>query len=69
MLSYFKISSMYGNNKGNFLNSLIINIVYLILIIPGIIFIRKSPLSRYWFFILLVIYTLIYSRLYSLIKK
>ena len=69
MLSYFKISSMYGNNKGNFLNSLIINIVYLILIIPGIYLLENPTLSRYWFFILLVIYTLIYSRLYSLIKK
>ena len=69
MLSYFKISSMYGNNKGNFLNSLIINIVYLILIIPGIYLLENPTLSRCWFFILLVIYTLIYSRLYSLIKK
>ena len=69
MLSYFKISSMYGNNKGNFLNSLIINIVYLILIIPGIYLLENPTLSRYWFFILLVIYILIYSRLYSLIKK
>ncbi len=69
MLSYFKISSMYGKNKGNFLNSLIINIVYLILIIPGIYLLENPTLSRYWFFILLVIYTSIYLRLYSLIKK
>ena len=69
MLSYLKISSYYGKNKANYLNSLIINISYLILITPGLYFMNNPILSRYWFFILLLIYIIIYSRLYHLTKK
>ncbi len=69
MLSYFKISSIFGKNKGNFLNSLLINIVYLILIAPGLYVIDNPILSRYWFFILLLIYVIIYLRLYRLTKN
>ena len=49
-----------GKDKGNFLNSLLINAVYLVLIIPGLYFAESPALSRYWFFILLSIYLLIY---------
>ena len=69
MLSYYKISSIFGNNRGNFLNSLLINLIYLILILPGLYFIDNPILSRYWFFSLLIIYLIIYLRLYRLIKN
>ena len=69
MLSFYKISSIYGKNKGNYLNSIIINFFYLILIIPGLYLLYDPQLSRYWFFILLLIYLLIYSRLYSFTKN
>ena len=69
MLSFYKISSIFGKDKGNFLNSLIINFVYLILIIPGLYLINSPILSRYWFFAVLLIYVLIYSRLYRLTKN
>ena len=69
MLSYYKISSIFGNNRGNFLNSLIINLIYLILILPGLYFIDNPILSRYWFFSLLIIYLIIYLRLYRLTKN
>ncbi len=69
MLSYLKISSYYGKNKANYLNSLIINISYLILITPGLYFMNNPILSRYWFFILLLVYIIIYSRLYHLTKN
>ena len=69
MLSYYKISSIYGKNKGNYLNSIIINILYLILIIPGLYILDSPQLSRYWFFSLLLIYLIIYSRLYRLTKN
>ena len=69
MLSFYKISNIYGKNKGNYLNSIIINFLYLILIIPGLYLLDNPILSRYWFFILLLIYLLIYSRLYRLTKN
>ncbi len=69
MLSYYKISLLFGKERGNFLNSILINIVYLVLVIPGLYFIENPTLSRYWFFALLLIYLLIYSRLYHLTKN
>jgi UDP-N-acetylmuramyl pentapeptide phosphotransferase/UDP-N-acetylglucosamine-1-phosphate transferase len=64
MLSFYRISRNYGKNRGNYLNSIIINLSYLILVIPGLYLMHDPQLSRYWFFILLIIYSIIYSRLY-----
>ena len=69
MLSFYKISISYGKIKGNYLNSIIINLLYFILIIPGLYLLNDPQLSRYWFFILLIIYLLIYSRLYRFTKN
>ena len=69
MLSFYKISSSFGKIKGNYLNSIIINFFYLILITPGLYFSEDPQLSRYWFFILLLIYLIIYSRLYRFTKN
>ena len=69
MLSYYKISNIYGKSISNYLNSIIINFLYLILIIPGLYLMGDPQLSRYWFFTLLLIYILIYSRLYRLTKN
>tara|TARA_B100000963_G_scaffold237743_1_gene207901 strand:+ start:875 stop:1936 length:1062 start_codon:yes stop_codon:yes gene_type:complete len=69
MLSFYKISSRYGKNKANYLNSIIINLFYLVLITPGLYFLYDPQLSRYWFFVLLLIYLTIYFRLYRLTKN
>jgi UDP-GlcNAc:undecaprenyl-phosphate GlcNAc-1-phosphate transferase len=69
MLIYEKTSSIFGRDKGNFMNSVIINFVYLILILPAIIFAKDPVISRYWFFTLIVIYLFIYFRLYRLTKN
>ena len=69
MLSFYKISSIFGKNKGNYLNSIFINFLYLVLIIPGLYLYNDPKLSRYWFFILLLVYLIIYSRLYRLTKN
>tara|TARA_Y100001958_G_C21156583_1_gene491476 strand:- start:12 stop:1073 length:1062 start_codon:yes stop_codon:yes gene_type:complete len=69
MLSFYKLSATYGKDKSNFLNSICINMVYLILILPGLYFMDYPNFSRYWFFILLLIYMIIYSRLYHLTKN
>ena len=53
----------------NYLNSIIINLFYLILIMPGLYLSYDPQLSRYWFFILLLIYLIIYSRLYRFTKN
>ncbi len=69
MLSFYKISTIYGKEKSNFLNSIFVNFNFLILIIPGIYFSDKPDLSKYWFFMLLLIYVIIYYRLYRLTKN
>jgi len=69
MLSFYKISNFYGKSRGNYFNSIIINFLYLILILPGLYLMKNPQLSQYWFFILLLIYLLIYSRLYRLTKN
>ena len=66
MLCFYKIASRYGKNKGNYLNSIIINIFYLVLMTPGLYLMHDPLLSRYWFFTLLLIYLIIYLRLYRL---
>ena len=69
MLSFYKISRVYEKSKSNYLNSIIINFLYLVLITPGLYLLNDTQLSRYWFFILLFIYLIIYSRLYRLTKN
>ena len=69
MLSYYLISKKFGKDKGNFLNSILINLSYLILITPGMLFLYNPTLSRYWFFALMIIYIIIYLRLYRLTKN
>ena len=69
MLCYYKISSIYSKNKSNFINSIIINFIYFILLLPGLYFLEDPTFSRYWFFSLLLIYLFIYSRLYHLTKN
>ena len=69
MLSFYKISGIYGRHEGNYLNAIVINTLYLVLIIPGLYLSDNPQLSRYWFFILILIYLIIYSRLYHLTKN
>ena len=69
MLSYYKVASLYGREKANFINSIFVNLIYLIFIIPGLYFIESPNMSRYWFFTLLILYMITYSRLYRLTKN
>ncbi len=69
MLNYQKLTKISGKNKSHYLNSIIINLVYFILILPSLYFSSDPMMSRYWFFTLLVIYLLIYLRLYRLTKN
>ena len=69
MLTFEKISSTFGKDKGNYINSLVINLAYLLLVLPALIFAKHPMISRYWFFSLIIIYLLIYLRLYRLTKN
>ena len=69
MLAFEKISFKFGREKGNYINSLVINTAYSVLVIPSIIFAKNPLISRYWFFFLIVVYLLIYFRLYRLTKN
>jgi UDP-GlcNAc:undecaprenyl-phosphate/decaprenyl-phosphate GlcNAc-1-phosphate transferase len=69
MLLYEKVYPAFGKNKGNYINSIIINLVYFTLVLPALIFAKDPVISRYWFFSLIAIYLLIYSRLYHLTKN
>ena len=69
MLNYRKLAKIFGKNKGHYLNAIIINFVYFILILPSLYFSSDPLMSRYWFFTLIVIYLLIYIRLYRLTKN
>ncbi len=53
----------------NYLNSIIINLVYLVLILPAIFFNENPFICRYWFFFVLIVYLIIYFRVYSFVKK
>ena len=69
MLAYLRVSLIFGKDKGNFINSIIINFVYIILVLPALIFAKDPAISRYWFFSSILIYLLIYLRLYRLTKN
>jgi UDP-GlcNAc:undecaprenyl-phosphate/decaprenyl-phosphate GlcNAc-1-phosphate transferase len=55
--------------KPNHLTSLLINLTYLSFQIPLFYFQNNGLFSRYWFFLLIGLYTVIYFRLYSFSKK
>jgi UDP-GlcNAc:undecaprenyl-phosphate/decaprenyl-phosphate GlcNAc-1-phosphate transferase len=69
MLIYQKIFSIFGKDKSNYINSIIINSAYLLFVLPALVFAKNPVISRYWFFSLIVIYLLIYLRLYRLTKN
>jgi len=69
MLTYKRVSLVFGRDKGNYMNSIIINAVYIALILPATIFAKNHMISKYWFFSLIIFYLFIYIRLYRLTKN
>ena len=69
MLIYERILIVFGNVKSNYINSIIINLVYALLVLPALFFAKDPIISRYWFFSLIAIYVFIYIRLYRLTKN
>ncbi len=69
MLSFIKISEIFGANKGNYINSIFVNFIFCILVLPSTYFADNGLICKFWFFSLILIYTLIYIRLYRLTKN
>ena len=66
-----KKSTYVKNNKeiiSNYKVSIYINLIYLLLITPGIIFMNNSIFCRFYFFFLLAIYIYFYCLLYKKTK-
>jgi len=69
MLLYNWLSNSKKIKKANYLTALLINLTYLSLQVPLFYFQNKGLISRYWFFLLIGFYMVVYYRLYSLSKK
>jgi len=67
LYNWLHISKKIKNS--NYLTSLFINLIYLSFQIPLFYFQNAGLVSRYWFFLLISFYTVVYFRLYSLSKK
>ena len=69
MLLYNWLYNAKKIKNSNYLTSLLVNSCYLLLQIPLFYFQNNGLISRYWFFSSIVLYTIIYFRLYSFSKK
>ena len=66
----YKFLLKKNNTKlnSNYSVSIYINLIYLLLIIPAIIFMKNGLFCRYYFFSLLIIYIYFYKVLYNRVK-
>ncbi len=69
MLFYQFLEKSGKFKDSNYLNSLIINLIYLSVILPSIFFNDNGLICKYWFFCLLILYSFFYYLLYSFAKK
>ena len=69
-MSLYKLLLKKNKKKlnSNYTVSIYINLIYLSLIIPGIIFINNGVFCRYYFFLLLFVYVYFYKILYEKVK-
>ena len=69
MLLYNWLISSKKIKKPHYLTSILVNLTYLSFQVPLFYFKNNALFSRYWFFLLIGLYTVIYFRLYSFSKK
>ncbi len=69
MLSYKYLTLTKPGKDCNYLNALILNTIYSILVLPSILVKESGTLCKYWFFFLIIIYLVGYLRLNSFVKK
>mgnify|MGYP001403412418 CR=1 FL=1 len=68
ILYKFFIKKKHTKSSSNYKVSIYMNMIYLLLIIPGIIFMSNGIFCRYYFFSLLFIYLYFYKILYEKVK-
>ena len=61
MLSYNVINKFFDTNSSNYINSIAINFVFSLLVIPSVIYAENSVICRYWFFSLIIVYLIFYN--------
>ena len=69
MLSYLYLEKSKKFRDCNYLNSALINLIYLSLIVPALFFRDNGLICKYWFFSLISLYIVFYYLLYSFEKK
>jgi len=69
MLTFKWLKNLGKFRDCNYLNSITLNFIYFLAILPAIYFKNNGIFCRYWFFTLLAAYILFYLRLYSFTKK
>ena len=69
MLVYRYLVDLRKFKDCNFLTSLIINVVYSLIIMPAFYYKNNGLFCKYWFILLIVVYLIFYSRIYSFTKK
>lgn len=69
MLSFNFLKKIRKLKDCNYLNSLALNSIYAMLVLPSFFFRNDGLICRYWFFTLILLYLLFYLRLYSFVKK
>ena len=60
MLSYNMISNFFNTNSGNYINSIVINFIFSLLVIPSVFYAENTIICRYWFFSLIIVYLIFY---------
>ncbi len=69
MLSYKILNIKNPDRDCNYLNTLYLNLIYCLLVLPSILVRENGMICKYWFFSLIIIYLLGYFRLNSFVKK
>ena len=69
MLIYNYLKIRFNFKNLNSINSILINLSYILIISPAIFFNHNGIFCRYWFLITLIIYFLFYSRISSFLKN
>jgi UDP-GlcNAc:undecaprenyl-phosphate/decaprenyl-phosphate GlcNAc-1-phosphate transferase len=69
MLSYKMLYNLGKFKNCNYLNSIIINLTYTLLVFPAYYFRENGLVCKYWFFCLLIIYLATYFKLHNIDKN
>ena len=69
MLCFKVLKKFFPYKDCNYINSIFINLIFVTLVVPAVFFRNSAIICKYWFFSILIIYTLGYFRLYRFTKN